>query len=307
MSVRSKKAKTTVGRSTLPVRGGVGLKSQHFQTILDNPPDIGFIEVHAENFMVPGGPLHHYLGQVRALYPLSLHGVALSIGADCALDQDHLRALKRLLERYQPQAFSEHLAWSTHEGAYLNDLLPLSYNLATLRRVCAHIDETQNFLKRPMLLENPATYLEFSNSSMDEATFLTEVVQRTGCGLLLDVSNAFVCSVNHHFDVFDYLRSLPLQHVSEIHLAGFSRANDSLGDALLIDDHGSAVAHEIWDLYNFTLELTGPVATLIERDRALPAWSELLGEVELADDLLQIHAVLRDGRIAELDHSDAVS
>ncbi len=267
----------------LPKRAGVGLKPEHFREILETKPDIGFFEVHAENYMVAGGPFHHYLGRIRERYPLSIHGVALSIGADAPLSRSHLDALAALLQRYQPQSFSEHLAWSTHNDIFLNDLLPVPYTAATLQRVCEHIDQVQSHLKRRMLLENPATYVEFAESSMDEATFLSEVVRRTGCGLLLDVNNVYVCSVNHRRDARAYIRSLPLSEVGEIHLAGFARQQDSLGDDLLIDSHGSPVAQAVWDLYAFTLNLTGAVATLIERDNDVPHWPVLFAEAQLAE------------------------
>jgi uncharacterized protein (UPF0276 family) len=268
---------------TLPQRAGVGLKPAHFQDILETRPDIGFFEVHAENYMVPGGPLHHYLTRIRERHALSIHGVALSIGSDAPLDKNHLDALATLLDRYQPQSFSEHLAWSTHAGAFLNDLLPVPYTAATLQRVCEHIDQTQSHLKRRMLLENPATYVEFAQSSMDEAAFLGEVVRRTGCGLLLDVNNVHVCSVNHRRDARAYIRSLPLAQVGEIHLAGFARQQDGLGDLLLIDSHGAPVAQAVWELYAFTLGLTGAVATLIERDNDVPGWPTLFAEAGLAE------------------------
>lgn len=273
--------------SRLPARAGVGLKSAHFREILDTGPDIGFFEVHAENYLVEGGPFHHYLTRIRERYPLSVHGVALSIGADAPLDCGHLDALAALLDRYEPQSFSEHLAWSTHGDAFLNDLLPLPYTDATLQRVCEHIDQVQSHLKRRMLLENPATYVEFSESSMDEAAFLNEVVRRTGCGLLLDVNNVYVCSVNHHFDARTYIRSLPLAQVGEIHLAGFAQQQDSCGDALLIDSHGSPVAQTVWNLFAFALGLTGAVATLIERDNDVPSWPVLFAEASLADQQLR--------------------
>ena len=269
------------------MRAGVGLKSMHFQEIIETEPDIGFFEVHAENYMVEGGPFHHYLTRIRERHALSVHGVALSIGADAPLDRGHLDALAALLARYQPRFFSEHLAWSTHEGAFLNDLLPLPYTAATLRRVCEHIDQAQSHLKRRMLLENPATYVEFAESSMDEAAFLSEVVRRTGCGLLLDVNNVHVCSVNHRRDARAYIRSLPLAEVGEIHLAGFAQQQDSLDDPLLIDSHGSPVAQAVWELYEYTLGLTGPVATLIERDNDVPAWPLLLAEAGLAEQRLR--------------------
>ena len=234
--------------ATLPTRAGVGLKPEHFHEILATQPDMGFFEVHAENYMVPGGPFHHYLTRIRERYPLSIHGVGLSIGADGPLDVQHLNALQALLQRYQPQSFSEHLAWSTHGDAFLNDLLPLPYNTATLQRVCDHIDQVQSRLGRRMLLENPATYIEFIASTWDEGAFLTEVLRRTGCGLLLDVNNVFVSSVNHGRDACATLRSMPLAQVGEIHLAGFAQQVDAKGDLLLIDSHGAPVAQAVWDL-----------------------------------------------------------
>lgn len=271
----------------LPARSGVGLKPAHFRDILESRPDIGFFEIHAENYMVAGGPFHHNLSRIRERYPLSIHGVALSIGADAPLDKSHLHALAVLLERYQPQSFSEHLAWSTHEDAFLNDLLPVPYTAATLQRVCDHIDQTQSYLKRRLLLENPATYVEFAASTFDEASFLNEVVHRTGCGLLLDVNNVFVSSVNHRRDAQAYIRALSLSQVGEIHLAGFAEQLDGNGDALLIDSHGSPVAQAVWDLYAFTLGLTGAVPTLIERDNDLPPWPVLLAEANLAEQQLR--------------------
>ena len=271
----------------LPARAGVGLKPAHFEEIQATLPDIGFFEVHAENYMVAGGPYHHYLSRIRAHYPLSIHGVGLSIGADAPLDTEHLNALADLLARYQPQSFSEHLAWSTHGPAFLNDLLPLPYNTATLQQVCDHIDQVQSRLGRRMLLENPATYVEFAASSWDEASFLTEVLHRTGCGLLLDVNNVHVCSVNHQRDARSYIRALPLREVGEVHLAGFAQTQDGHGAPLLIDSHGAPVAQAVWDLYAFTLGLTGPVPTLLERDNDIPAWSVLLAEAGLADQALR--------------------
>jgi uncharacterized protein (UPF0276 family) len=272
---------------TLPARAGVGLKPAHFLDVLAQPQPISFFEVHAENYMVAGGPFHHYLSLIREHYPLSIHGVALSIGAEAPLDVGPLDALAGLLDRYQPQSFSEHLAWSTHGDTYLNDLLPVPYNLTSLQRVCAHIDQVQSHLKRRMLLENPATYIEFSASTMDEADFLTEVVRRTGCGLLLDVNNVYVCSVNHHRDARSYVRSLPLDQVGEIHLAGFASHKDSAGAALLIDSHDAPVAQAVWDLYAYTLGLTGPVPTLLERDGNVPDLPTLLAEANLAEQQLK--------------------
>jgi len=271
----------------LPPRAGLGLKTGHFREVLGSQPDIGFFEVHAENYMVAGGPFHHYLGLIRERYPLSLHGVGLSIGAEGPLDLQHLERIAGLIERYQPQSFSEHLAWSSHGPVFLNDLLPLAYDTPTLNRVCAHIDQVQDRLQRPMLLENPATYLEFQRSTLDEADFIREVVRRTGCGLLLDVNNVYVSSINHRRDPLAYIDALPLQAVGEIHLAGFAEDRDSLGDRLLIDDHGAPIDHGVWALYQQVLERIGPVATLIERDNHLPAFSVLHAEARQADELLR--------------------
>ncbi|QAY84561.1 MNIO family bufferin maturase [Pseudomonas arsenicoxydans] len=271
----------------LPPRAGLGLKTEHFREVLGSQPDIGFFEVHAENYMVAGGPFHHYLGLIREQYPLSLHGVGLSIGAEGPLDTQHLQRLARLIERYQPHAFSEHLAWSSHGPVFLNDLLPLAYDTPTLNRVCEHIDQVQTTLKRPMLLENPATYLAFERSTIDEADFIREVINRTDCGLLLDVNNVYVSSINHQRDPLAYIDALPLHAVREIHLAGFAEDTDSLGDRLLIDDHGAPIDNAVWALYRQVLERVGPVATLIERDNQLPAFNVLHAEARQADRLLQ--------------------
>nr|WP_172147317.1 DUF692 domain-containing protein [Pseudomonas tumuqii] len=270
----------------LPPRAGIGLKSQHYQQILERNPAVGFFEVHAENYLVAGGPFHHYLGLIRERYPLSIHGVGLSLGAQQPLDREHLERLASLLERYQPQAFSEHLAWSSHGDVFLNDLLPLAYDNATLTRVCAHIDQVQSRLQRQLLLENPATYVEFAHSSMDEAAFIGEVVRRTGCGLLLDVNNAYVSSINHHWDVQAYLHALPLHAVGEIHLAGFAEDRDAAGERLLIDNHGAPVDAAVWRLYTEVLQLIGATPTLLERDNAIPPLDLLLEEAQHAQALL---------------------
>ena len=233
----------------LPARGGVGLKSRHFQDVLDTRPDVGFFEVHAENFMVDGGPFHHYLGRIREHYPLSLHGVGLSIGAQGRWTRPISTGWRRLIARYEPASFSEHLAWSTHDGAFLNDLLPVPYEEGTLARVCEHVDRVQTRLNRRMLLENPSTYVEFSASTMSESHFLREVVKRTGCGLLLDVNNAHVSCVNHGRDAMAFIDDLPLDAVGEIHLAGFASDQDAAGAPLLIDNHGSPVDEAVWRLY----------------------------------------------------------
>ena len=270
----------------LPYRAGLGLKTEHFSEVLETRPDIGFFEVHAENYMVAGGPFHHYLGLIRAQYPLSLHGVGLSIGGEAPLDREHLARLATLIERYQPQSFSEHLAWSSHGPVFLNDLLPLAYDASTLERVCEHVDQVQSTLKRPMLLENPSTYLQFQRSTLDETDFISEIIRRTGCGLLLDVNNVYVSCINHQRDPLAYIDALPLHVVGEIHLAGFAEDTDSLGDRLLIDDHGAPIDNAVWQLYAQVLARTGAVATLIERDNQVPAFSVLQVEARQAEGYL---------------------
>ena len=267
----------------LPVRAGLGLKPEHFAEVLSTRPNLGFFEIHAENYFVAGGPFHHFLTRIREHYPLSIHGVGLSIGAEQPLNVAHLDRLAALLDRYEPHSFSEHLAWSTHGGWFLNDLLPLPYDRTTLNRVCDHIDQTQECLQRRILLENPATYVEFAASTLDEAAFLSAIVRRTGCGLLLDVNNAYVSSVNHHWNPQAYLNALPLAEVGEIHLAGFAEDQDAAGAPLLIDTHGAPVATPVWELYAFALERLGPAPTLIERDHDLPALTVLLAEARQAE------------------------
>lgn len=272
---------------TLPSGGGLGLKPEHFRVVLDTRPALGFFEIHAENYMVEGGPFHHYLNEIRSHYPLSIHGVGLSIGGEADLDEGHLDRLAALIRRYEPATFSEHLAWSSHGDVFLNDLLPLPYHLATLSRVCDHIDRVQERLQRRMLLENPATYVEFAASTFSETGFIGEVVRRTGCGLLLDINNAYVSCVNHGRDPRAYIDALPLTATGEIHLAGFAQDADSLGAPLLIDSHGAAVAEVVWDLYRSVVERIGATPTLIERDHDIPEFSVLLAEAQYADALQQ--------------------
>ncbi|MBD8268600.1 MNIO family bufferin maturase [Pseudomonas fluorescens] len=283
MTLSSLQAVSQAQAPGLPHRAGLGLKNEHFTEVLGTSPDIGFFEVHAENYMVAGGPFHHYLGLIRERYPLSLHGVGLSIGGESPLNPEHLVRLARLIERYQPHSFSEHLAWSSHGPVFLNDLLPLAYDAPTLARVCEHIDQLQSTLKRPMLLENPSTYVQFQRSTLDETDFISEIVRRTGCGLLLDVNNVYVSCINHQRDPLTYIDALPLHTVGEIHLAGFAEDSDSLGDRLLIDDHGAPIDDAVWRLYEQVLTRTGPVATLIERDNQVPAFSVLHAEARQAE------------------------
>ena len=272
--------------NNLPSRAGLGLKPEHYGEILSGRPEIGFFEVHAENYMGEGGPPHRYLSAIAERYPLSLHGVGLSIGGSRDLDKAHLARLKRLIERYRPASFSEHLAWSTHDSGYLNDLLPLPYTDETLNRVCAHVGEVQETLGMRMLLENPSTYLLFEESTIDEIDFLQAISERTGCGLLLDVNNVMVSAINHRLDPYDYIRRFPVERVGEIHLAGYDETADEAGERLAIDAHASTVHDDVFALYEFTLGRTGPIPTLVEWDNDVPDFPTLHAEAERVDDAL---------------------
>lgn len=270
----------------IPARAGVGLKAVHYRTIIETRPDMGFFEVHAENYMGAGGPPHRYLTAIRERYPLSLHGVGLSIGADRPLEQDHLQRLEALNERYEPALFSEHLAWSSHGTSYLDDLLPVPYTDDTLNRICRHIDQVQTALGRQMLLENPSTYLWFEESTWRETDFIREIARRTGCGLLLDVNNAYVTSTNQQWDARAYVDDFPLGHVQQIHLAGHSRQTDEKGRPLLIDSHDQGVGELVWNLFRRVIQRIGLVPTLIEWDSNIPAWPELRAEAVMAEVLM---------------------
>jgi uncharacterized protein (UPF0276 family) len=280
----------------LPSVAGTAFKPEHFFALQAAKPGPGFIEVHAENYMGEGGMPHAQLSALRRDLALSLHGVGLSIGSESrGLDRDHLQRLRRLCDRYQPDCFSEHLAWSSHDdgvagGIFLNDLLPLPYTEATLQRVSDHVAQAQDALGRRILLENPATYLAFAASTIPETEFLAEIAARSGCGLLLDVTNVQVACTNRGEDPAAYLARFPLQHVGEIHLAGHHAGRDSSGMPLLIDDHGSRVNERVWQLYDSVIACTGPKPTLVEWDTEVPAWPVLLAEAQQAQAVLDRHA-----------------
>ena len=276
--------------SALPRRAGAGFKPEHFAAIIAEPQPIGFFEVHAENYMGAGGPPHAQLGRLREDFALSVHGVALSIGSMQPLDRAHLARLKTLCDRYQPESFSEHLAWSTHDSVFLNDLLPLPYTQETLDRVADHIDAVQEALGRQMLLENPATYVLFAESTIEETAFLAEITRRTGCGLLLDVNNVFVAATNHNLNPSDYIARFPLEAVREIHLSGHSETVDELGAPLLIDSHDTPVKDPVWALYETVIGRAGPIASLIEWDNDVPAWPVLRDEAAAAQRVLDAAA-----------------
>jgi uncharacterized protein (UPF0276 family) len=269
----------------LPATPGLGFKPEHFADIAARPGAVGFYEVHAENCMGAGGAPHAMLDALRTDHALSVHGVGLSIGGAGPLNADHLARVARVIDRFQPASFSEHLAWSSHGAAWLNDLLPLPYTDATLAAVCAHVDQVQDRLGRRMLLENPATYVTFAQSTWDETAFLAEIARRTGCGLLLDVNNVFVSAVNHRFDPRAYLAAFPLHAVGQIHLAGHD-TEDLPSGPLLIDSHGRPVADPVWALYAEVIARTGPLPTLVEWDTDVPAFDVLLEEAARAGRVL---------------------
>ena len=269
----------------LPNTPGLGFKSEHFETIRAARPQLGFFEVHAENYMGAGGPPHRQLTALRNDYALSLHGVGLSIGGPDRPDAAHLKRLRDLIIRYEPASFSEHLAWSSHETDYLNDLLPLPYTPQTLQLVCDHVDEVQAALQCRLLLENPSTYILFEQSTLAETDFLAAIADRTGCGLLLDVNNVFVSCTNHRTDPLDWLAAIPLDQVGEVHLGGHATEVLPSGP-LLIDDHGSPVADPVWDLYRHVIETAGAKPTLIEWDNDVPEVPILLDEAARAAAIL---------------------
>jgi uncharacterized protein len=280
------------GTRDVPSGAGIGLRAPHVGELLATRPAVPWLEVHPENYM-SGGPGLVLLETVRREYPVSLHGVGLSLGTAGDIDARHLRRLQSLVDRLEPCLVSEHLSWSTAGGAYLNHLLPLPYTDETLSVVADHIDEVQNALGRHILIENPSSYLRFRHSSMAEPHFLAELARRTGCRLLCDVNNIYVSAWNVGLDAGSYLDALPLQAIGEIHLAGHA-ANDADGRTILIDDHGSPVTAPVWKLYQRALERFGSVPTLIEWDTDLPELSVLLGEASVAGRLLDAFASEND-------------
>ncbi len=271
-------------------RAGTSFKHEHLPSILADETRSGFFEVHAENYMGAGGPPHAALNRIRRDHPVSLHGVCMSIGGPRPLDKTHLARFRALVDRYEPALVSEHLAWSTHETTYYNDLLPLPYTPATLARVAEHIDEVQTTLGRTILLENPSTYVIFPQSTMSETDFVRELVRSTGCGLLLDVNNVFVSATNHGSSALSYLADFPLEHVGEIHLAGHAEQADDEGDLLLIDSHDGPVADAVWKLFDIVIGKCGLTPTLVEWDSDIPDWPVLKAEAAAAQSILDRHS-----------------
>lgn len=261
----------------LPVPIGIGLRAPHYGALLERRPDLGFLEVHSENFFGEGGAALAWLERFRAVYPLSLHGVGLSLGSTDPLDERHLARLEALVRRFEPALVSEHLCWCSVGGHHANDLLPLPFSEEAIAHVCRRIEAVQERLRRPLLVENVCAYARLPGSVIPEWEFVAEVVRRSGCRLLLDVNNLWVNAVNHAFDPWRYLEALDPASIAQIHLAGFERA-----PGMLLDTHGAPVAAEVWDLYGRAMRRFGPRPTLIEWDAALPPLEALLGEAERA-------------------------
>lgn len=272
----------------LPPAAGIGLKAQHYQGLLDDPSSVAWLEIHPENYMGAGGPPHRYLTALSEHFPLSMHGVGMSLGSADGIDAQHLQRLKTLVERYQPVSVSEHLSWSHWNSVFLNDLLPLPYTHESLDIVCSNIDKVQETLGRRILIENPSTYIDFAHSDYTETEFFKQIVTRCDCRLLLDINNVFVSGSNNQFDPYLYLENYPRNFVQEIHLAGHSVQSLTNGNKIRIDDHGSEVQDEVWRLYEyfFTLEQRA-IATLIEWDSQIPELATLLAQAQKAQTVMQ--------------------
>jgi len=272
-------------RGPMPAKAGIGLRFQHHEAVADTRPDLAWLEVHTENY-AGGGTALRYLEDIRRDYPISCHGVGLSLGSAEGLDLSHLDRIRRAVERIDPALVSEHLSWSLIGGRYLADLLPLPMTEEALEIICRHVDQTQTYLRRRMLVENPSSYLRYRHSTIPEWEFLAAVAERTGCGILCDVNNIYVSACNHGWDPFVYIAALPPAAIGEIHLAGHTVRRLEGGQILRIDDHSSRVIPEVWALYAKALERFGPVPTLIEWDTNVPALEVLLDEANRAAKLL---------------------
>jgi len=277
----------STSKTTIPVSSGIGLRSQHYRDVLETQPTVGWFEVHSENFFGKGGAPLHYLGKIRDDYPISLHGVGMSLGSVDALDGQHLAQLKGLIARIEPGLVSEHLSWGSFGGDYLNDLAPLPYTEETLLHVADRINQVQDFLGRQILIENPSSYLEYEHSTYLEHEFLNELSRRTGCGILLDVNNVYVSCQNHGWDEQEYLQGIAAERVAEIHLAGHS-VNRVAGRDILIDTHNQPVCDEVWALYETALQVVGEKPTVIEWDTDVPALSLLIAEAQQANSYLGV-------------------
>jgi len=272
--------------SLIPSLAGVGLKARHYREIIDTLPSLGWFEVHSENYLCAGGPPHRFLEAVRRDYPISMHGIGLSLGSAEGLDRNHLARIRALADRYQPGLVSEHLSWSFAGGVFLNDLLPLPLTGETLALVSDNVSMMQDTLQRQILIENPSTYLRYIHSPIPEPEFLIALAGRTGCGILLDVNNVYVSARNTGLDAGAYIDQIPAHLIGEVHLAGHA-VNTHQGKKIYIDDHGSRVAHPVWELFRRLIGRTGPKPALIEWDTGVPELDALMEEAEKADAILR--------------------
>ncbi|WP_084624113.1 DUF692 domain-containing protein [Oceanospirillum beijerinckii] len=266
---------------------GMGLRAPHFNDLLTELPEVSWLEVHSENYLDEQGVQRYILRQVAQHYPLSFHGVGLSLGSSDPLNPEHLTALKKLIDEFQPALLSEHLSWSSVSGRYFNDLLPIPYTQESLEHFCRQVDQAQQVLGRQILVENPTAYLNYKDSIFSEWDFLNQIVEQTGCGLLLDLNNIYVNSVNHSFDCQDYLDNINLDAVGELHLAGFS-VNEYDQGRMLIDTHGNRVSDPVWQLFaQVRHQLNCQAPALVEWDTDIPEMSVLLEEVGKAEAIQQ--------------------
>jgi uncharacterized protein len=272
-------------KTAIPTAVGLGLRSQHYQDVLETKPNVGWFEVHSENYFGKGGAALHFLEKIREDYPISLHGVGMTLGSVDVLDVRHLAMLKDLIARIEPGLVSEHLSWGSFGGEYFNDLAPIPYTDESLALLSERITQVQETLGTWILLENPSSYLEYTHSTYQEPDFLNELARRTGCGILLDVNNVYVSCQNHGWDALEYLQGIAAERVGEIHLAGHTV--NKVGDKdILIDTHNRPVCPEVWDLYRTAVAVLGTKPSLIEWDTDIPAFSVLMDEVGQANLIL---------------------
>ncbi len=266
----------------MPASAGIGLRAQHHLQVLAATPPTAWFEAHSENYFADGGSHVECLSRIRENYPLSLHGVGMSLGSADPLNREHLAKLHRVVARFEPALVSEHLSWSSVDGRFANDLLPLPYTDEALRHVSSRIAQLQDALGRQILIENVSSYLEFQASTLTEWEFLAGVAGESGCGVLLDLNNIYVAAHNHGFACHDYLQGIPPHVVQEFHLAGHSRISLH-GREVLIDTHGTPVCDAVWDLYRAALRRFGDIPTLIEWDTDIPSFDVLQAEARKAD------------------------
>jgi len=276
----------------IPSAAGIGLRTAHYQHVLASKPPIAWFEVHSENYFAAGGKNRYYLEQIRRDYPFSFHGVGLSLGSSDELNRQHLQQLKKLIADFSPALVSEHLCWSAFAGQHLHDLLPLPYTPEAIEHFAIRVSQAQEFLGRQILIENVSTYLQFNHSTLTEAEFLVELVQRTGCGILLDINNLYVNSQNHQWDANAYLQTIPRGYVHEMHLAGFTEKQVDAGTTILIDTHSQPVTPAVWELYAQAVQRFGKVPTLIEWDKEIPEFQVLWEHAQQANRIMESYDVV---------------